>query len=258
VNIEQTILEDVGILALKGDFDSFVTDKFMGEVEGLLELGINKVVLNLRFLRFINSTALGCLVKAKKTVQARGGDLVVARPAAFVRSTMDNLGLSDVIQIFDEEDGALNHFQCEKKESGISVDGDNVLMFTLEDPAKAEVLGKGYAVARLTNIVENGLTFVWDGGGRGDGPKEIPIGLFPEGAVVQVKFRLPYYRKSYYFEVTCTTDKGKVTGQGEIMVNCHFRDIKDEDKASIVEFVSEMRFLKKEIEAVTPQKGKKS
>ncbi len=256
MNIEQTILDEVGILALKGDFDSFVTDKFGGEIEGLTGLGISKVVLNLRFLRFINSTALGSLVKAKKTLQAKGGDMVIAKPSAFVRTVMDNLGLSDVIKVYDEEDQALGHFQCEKKkDGGVEVDGDNVLLFRFLDEEKDEILGGSFGVAKMTAIVEKGLTFLWDGGSRGDGPQEIPVHLFPAGTELHVKFRLPYYKKAYYFEVTCVTAKGKVTDQGEVQVNCEFKEMKIEDRKSIDEFVSEMRFLKKEIEAVTPNRS---
>src|SRR5215471_5973583 len=62
LRIEKTQAADHAVLALKGEFDTLYVPSFDQEITGLADGGVARVVLNLRFLRFINSTALGAIV----------------------------------------------------------------------------------------------------------------------------------------------------------------------------------------------------
>src|SRR4051812_37907217 len=120
------MLDDVAVLGLVGDFDSFVCPPLTEEIDNLLGLGLNKGVLNMRYLRFINSTALGCLVKTKKVLEGKGGDMVIANPSQFARTIMSTLGLSDIIKVFPTEESALEHFKAGDERS-VEIEGENVL-----------------------------------------------------------------------------------------------------------------------------------
>ena len=66
MKIDKSLQDDYAILTLKGEFDTFYCPALMQEVETLVERGINHLVLDMRLVKFINSTALGAVIKAHK------------------------------------------------------------------------------------------------------------------------------------------------------------------------------------------------
>ena len=58
--------ENHAILHLRGEFDTYYVPRLQEEVEGLIKVGVKRAVLNLRLVKFINSTALGAIIKAAK------------------------------------------------------------------------------------------------------------------------------------------------------------------------------------------------
>jgi len=244
VKINKSVHDDVAVLELVGDFDTFVCPRFTEEVENLVEIGLKKVVLNLRFLRFINSTALGCLVKTKKTLEGKAGDLVIAKPSQFAKSIMTTLGLGDIIRTFPEEENALHHFKAGDQKS-VEIEGENVILFQFADEKAAAAFGKPFGVGKIVNLLEETILFAWDGGKDGASPDTSK--LFKPGTAVNVKFRLPFYRKAYYFEAACDLVKASKSEGGVTNVELSFREMKPEDRKSIQQFVADMRFLKNEI-----------
>ena len=55
-------------LHLRGEFDTFYCADLEKEVAAIQKAGIPNVVLNLRWVKFINSTALGAIIKASKAL----------------------------------------------------------------------------------------------------------------------------------------------------------------------------------------------
>jgi len=100
--------DGVTVLTLRGEFDSFVTSSFTGEIAKLQAEGANRIVLNQRLVKFINSTALGSIIKARKTCREAGGDLVISSPSPAVREAMESLGLDRVFRIFETDEAAVS------------------------------------------------------------------------------------------------------------------------------------------------------
>ncbi|MGQ0553941.1 MAG: STAS domain-containing protein [Planctomycetota bacterium] len=99
--------DDAMLLTLKGEFDSFVTTAFGQEVSKLHDEGLHKIALNMRLVKFVNSTALGAMIKARKACRAAGGDLVVCQPSPAVREAMESLGLDRLFGIHADDETAL-------------------------------------------------------------------------------------------------------------------------------------------------------
>jgi anti-sigma B factor antagonist len=99
--------DGVVIFTLKGEFDSFVTKPFTEEIAKVLQEGPNRLVLNLLYVKYINSTALGAMIKARKSCLEAGGNLVVSRPSPAVREAMESLGLDKLFTILDDDDAAV-------------------------------------------------------------------------------------------------------------------------------------------------------
>ncbi len=249
MRIEKTFVDDVAILELRGEFDTFECPRFSEEIDNLGSLGIHRVILNFRFLRFINSTALGAIVKAKRTVGSHSGELVIAQPSKFVANVLDTLGLSEIIPIFDNEEAALEHFSKETK-STVDVAGENVILFHFEQEEHTKAFGRPFGVGKIEEIEENGLRFKVE---KGEKEEEIdfdPKVLFAPGNVLSLKFRLPFYKKAYYFECNGKIKRTQI-GKPAVRVTMQFMDLSDEDSKSIEQFVADMRFLKDEIKSTS-------
>lgn len=99
--------DDAVVLTLKGEFDSFVTGAFSNEIDKVVADGTDHIVLNLRYVKFVNSTALGSMIKARKACRGAGGDLVISQPSNAVSEAMTSLGLDRLFSILDSDDEAL-------------------------------------------------------------------------------------------------------------------------------------------------------
>ncbi len=75
--------DDHAVLHLRGEFDTYYVPALQKEIDDVVKAGIVRIVLNLRLVKFINSTALGSIIKASKALNAKGGKLVISRPSAF-------------------------------------------------------------------------------------------------------------------------------------------------------------------------------
>ena len=67
---------DVSVVVLKftGEFDTFNLPAFSERIDRIISLGDTRLVLDLHLLTFINSAALGYMIKTHKGVAAKGGD----------------------------------------------------------------------------------------------------------------------------------------------------------------------------------------
>ena len=52
-------------------------------IAALIERGTNHLLLDMRLVKFINSTALGAIIRVHKRCKAEGGELVISQPSSF-------------------------------------------------------------------------------------------------------------------------------------------------------------------------------
>ena len=83
----------VAVYALRGDFDFFVRDAFLREVGDRVERGQTRIVLNLRGVSYMTSSAIGALIAADKLLTGAGGRLVLSQISAPVRASLQMVGL---------------------------------------------------------------------------------------------------------------------------------------------------------------------
>src|SRR5262249_12626567 len=128
-------LGGIVVLTLKGEFDTFVTSAFGHEITNVISEGAHSIVLNMRLVKFVNSTALGAMIKARKQCLAAHGHLVISQPSPAVREAMESLGLDRLFQIFEDDESAVASVEG----GGLSVDleGESesaVLVHVAESP----------------------------------------------------------------------------------------------------------------------------
>src|SRR5210317_1421282 len=95
--------DGIHVLHLVGNFDTTDVDTFHAHIEGAVDNQQFKVLVDTSQMRFINSTALGSLIRAQKRMQQYGGDLAVAELPSFASGVFKTLGLDRKIRCFKDQ-----------------------------------------------------------------------------------------------------------------------------------------------------------
>ncbi len=111
--------DDVAIIEVNGEFDASNLPGFRIKVDGVLQQGIRKVVLDLRDLRFADSKMLGQLLRVQQGLRENGGDVVLLRPGRFVMRAIEVLGLDACFTICRTQTEALRAFAPRAMENGV-------------------------------------------------------------------------------------------------------------------------------------------
>ncbi|MHC4958767.1 MAG: STAS domain-containing protein [Planctomycetota bacterium] len=109
MQIGQKAVGAVAILDLDGEFDAANLKDAAARLDALIGLNA-QVILNLRRLRFINSLALGYLLKTSKRLAERGGELVMTEPSPSFIATIRTLGIDQVFRVFPTDYEAIDYF----------------------------------------------------------------------------------------------------------------------------------------------------
>ncbi len=259
MKVERNRVQDVTILKFVGEFDAFNLPTYSQKIDALCEGGESSLVFNLHLLTFINSSALGYLLKVKKRAQELGGDLVLVQPSKFIRKTLLTLGLQEVFNIYEtDEDGVLSFLKPGGgKKAKLTHEGEtddkltiaNAIMFSVVDEEGKNLYGDKPQVGRITNLSDNSLQFRWLV--PPPGPKYmVPISsenfdsaLHP-GTRLRVKFRQPFAMKAYYFELGGLLTKVAKGDNPELPEEASFHldysAIKEEDRAALVGLVKDL------------------
>ncbi len=96
------------ILHLRGEFDTYYCPMLQEEIDSVQKTGVHRMVLNLRMVKFINSTALRAIIETSKALTSAGGKLAISRPSHFCRNIIERVGLDRVVQVFDNDEEAIS------------------------------------------------------------------------------------------------------------------------------------------------------
>lgn len=86
-------------------------EEFKSMLNKDIDFGKNKLVIDLSFCEFIDSTFLGTIVISLKKVTAIGGDIKLIGFQPAVRSMLELTRISKVFETFESTDEALNSFK---------------------------------------------------------------------------------------------------------------------------------------------------
>ncbi|HEU4401172.1 MAG TPA: STAS domain-containing protein [Candidatus Polarisedimenticolia bacterium] len=101
----------VQILDLDGELKLGVGDTALRDtVKGLINTGHNNLVLNLRHVRWIDSSGMGEMVACRKRVAERGGELKLLMPSEKIYSLLVLVRFHEYFQIHHDESQAVVSF----------------------------------------------------------------------------------------------------------------------------------------------------
>ncbi|RMH01220.1 MAG: STAS domain-containing protein [Planctomycetota bacterium] len=247
MQIDLQLAERYAVLRLAGDFETYAVPAFLAEVEKAREAGRRLLVLNLRKVKFINSTAIGAILRARKELKAAGGGLAVARSSAFVREVFERLGLLEVVPFHPDEDEAIEALLAldpTSQTDPASPEEEAALLFRFYDQDRADRFGRrGVGAGEISTVEIQGLAFRWR-------PHLDPAeaeALFTPGTELEVKFRLPLYSRSTYY-VTDARVVGCERDGDQLRVRVEFGELEDEAARAVQQYVADMALVREEID----------
>jgi anti-sigma B factor antagonist len=111
MNISVRKTEDVAIVDFEGRLAAGVGDTVLpGVINGLLEEGFKKILLNLSSMDYIDSNGLGELVQSLKTSKRQGASLRLLKPQDRVAKTLRLTNLLPMFSVYETEDDAMKAF----------------------------------------------------------------------------------------------------------------------------------------------------
>jgi len=264
--------DQYAVLHLRGEFDTFYCPKLQAEVDELVKAGTKRIVLNMRLVKFINSTALGAIIKAHKGLEGRGGGLAVARPSPFVRGILEKVGLNRVVGLYESDEdagaalagGAAPRPVVANPEAGLDED-EAAVMFGLVDAARVEhfmplsgttnpVHGHAFGtnwrgVGRMGSLDPQGLAFLWSGGNTGLTPFEMGQ-LLALGTELVLKFRLPLLKKGH-LEASAVVASLEERADGVRVTTRFSEELDPQTRKHGEQYARDMAFLKQELKRAT-------
>lgn len=251
---------DVTVLALAGELDAFNLAATAKEIDALIDGGETRLVFDLKKLSFINSSALGYLIKVRKKVQAAGGDVALVQPSNFFRKTLVTLGLDKLFSVYESVDDGVRHFTSKLARPGAdlgdeidqTLTGANAILFSM-----IPAVGPKKYVGRITSLYANGLKFRWEiPGWTKDFRPPLSTANFDKeihpGRRMRIKFRQPFMVQGHYFEmdaaIALVQRDVRDDGQDEATFSIKYEGARSEDLDLLKRFVDDMAELRSEID----------
>lgn len=259
MKLEKLRYDDIVILKFTGEFDTFNLPAFSERIDRMIQQGDVYLVLDLHLLKFINSAALGYLIKTSKGVKEKGGELVLARPSKFLRKTLITLGLDGVFKIFETVHDGITHFKKGESVGQMKLEGgeyDESLTGSVPVLFRLTTVGDKSGeppnqVGRIVTLYPDGLLFRYEPSKSGG--KDPVAKTLTEGARLKLKFRQPFAVKDYFFEMDAQIlQVSHMFGleedeEGVITVKVRYDKIKPDDKKHLEQYVRDQEMWRGEL-----------
>jgi anti-sigma B factor antagonist len=85
-------------------------DSFRQAIDDAMSAGDTRLVINFAEVPMIDSSGIGILVKAMASAKQRGGGVKLLNPSKFVVQTLKLIGVLNLFEIFEDENGAVQSF----------------------------------------------------------------------------------------------------------------------------------------------------
>jgi len=255
MKIEKKRFEDIVILTLTGELDSFNLPTLTDLIEERIQAGDRNFILDARLLTFMNSAAFGYIMSHTRRLADQGGKLAIARPSKFVRKTVKTFGAEQFLSLYPTVEDALLAIR-----SGIDTSrlhdvlaapvaaslGEVDVLFRAQLEGREQPHNK---VGRVVSLYEDGLLFHYDADGTLD-PAELELST---GTVLKLKFRQPFVEKKKYFTMDAEVKHVDVFTEPEdggprtLAVLTEWSKISDEDREALSRFVKDQAEWRKEV-----------
>jgi anti-sigma B factor antagonist len=112
MRFKDKIEDGIGVLTMKGKLLGYPeTEDLHGEIKSFLGQKVDKIVIDLNGVSWMNSMGVGSLMRCLTTVRNAGGDLRLARMSEKARSVFVITQLISIFKIFETVNEAVASFK---------------------------------------------------------------------------------------------------------------------------------------------------
>ena len=101
---------DVRILSFQGNLDTGTAPEAESQINGLIDAGAQKLLVNFEKLDYISSAGLRVLLATAKKLKPGGGSLKICTLNQTVQEVFDISGFSTILSVTASEEEALGEF----------------------------------------------------------------------------------------------------------------------------------------------------
>lgn len=106
----EIIDSDILVVVLRGDLDSASAPEFDRQIQGHLDAGHSKIIIDCRYLGYISSLGIGALVALQTKLRRRGGEVKLATILGPVMDVMRLVRLDKMLNIYGDLEFARQSF----------------------------------------------------------------------------------------------------------------------------------------------------
>ena len=253
MKIKKALHDTHASLELKGDFETDDAELLLKAVDDLRAKGVTRIAASLRMVKYLNSTALGTMVQARKLLRRESGDFVIVKPSPISREVISKMGLDSVLRMFDDEQVAVRYLAAgtatgKAGPSKGSVEGGvepAVAVFSFPDD-RSDLLGETRrGVGTIESVDSEKIVFAWDPSRHGFGAEQIAT-VFALGSPIHTKFQNKLVRK-HFFDVDATIDRIANNPDGTVTVSAKWSAISEPDESALWQFTKDMAYLRRQV-----------
>lgn len=115
MKIEHRQVDGITLVQLSGRLDSSVAGEVMDQLNGLVNSGTTKLVVNLNELTYISSAGLRSILVAAKLIKSVNGGMRLCEPNGRVSKVLDESGFAYLIKIDSQEDQSLEALRADSQ-----------------------------------------------------------------------------------------------------------------------------------------------
>ncbi len=102
---------DVLILSADGGLNADMAERFVSELEQLVEAGNRKIIVDCSKLDYISSYGIGVLMRLHKKLKKHGGDVRLASVGGVIMKALSIVRLDEILSIYPDVNRARLSFR---------------------------------------------------------------------------------------------------------------------------------------------------
>jgi anti-sigma B factor antagonist len=106
---EETLEPSGVVFTVRGELDIATAPELRTRVNAAVDTGVNRLIIDLRAVSFLDSVALATLLQARRRMGDDGRLAVLAAADSYVRLIFEVAGMPQCIDIFETREQAVTH-----------------------------------------------------------------------------------------------------------------------------------------------------
>ena len=108
--IYEGVNDNILVLEADGELNVQTAERFVNDIEKVVDAGLEKVVVDCAKLEFVNSYGLSVLIRLHKHMAGRGGEVKLANVSSGIYDVFDVVKFAKLFNIYPTREEAIEAF----------------------------------------------------------------------------------------------------------------------------------------------------